>query len=84
MRLTSSVVATVLVLPSSILADTTNMTGTSTISGESLILPGVDVPLALITTAPKHGFAIEEAAVGGAPLTIHVRNNVRNPLCLGS
>jgi hypothetical protein len=65
----------------STLTDAPNCTGTPTLNGESPIVPGVDVPLGLVTTPPKlkHGFAIEQGAVDGPPLTIHVQNNVRDP-----
>lgn len=65
----------------STLTDAPNFTGTPTLHGESPIVPGVDVPLGLVTTAPrlKHGFAIEQGAVDGPPLTIHVQNNVSDP-----
>jgi len=65
----------------STLTDAPKFTGTPTLHGESPIVPGVDVPLALVTMAPKlkHGFAIAQGAVDGPPLTIHVQNNVRDP-----
>jgi len=63
----------------STLIDAPNFTGTPTFNGESPNVSGVDVPLVLTTTPHKYGFAIEQGAVDGLPLIIHVPNNVRNP-----
>ena len=84
MRPTSLIVVALLAGACTVLAEEDNFVDTPTLSAASPIAPGEESPLALITPAPRHDFAIEQrgALEDGAYLTVHVQNNVSNTIGL--